>query len=303
MNSTPLVVPFTFPNVQRVINDEAPFGSRALVDESCSSSRAVSLTSWGSSVLSQSTAYSGSDLTRGIAIGCDDGSLFLFQRPVDHLSLDASLESRDPTPILSRPSSPLKQGHSGRSRSRSRTPSSLSSFSPLNITSRSRIVSGLTTDQVEAPKNYVDFDEEPEKLKELLKGGVRETTVTDRLSLPSFDKGLTIEKSPHTTSTPSSLATSRRENTNAIPSPSHLSPSATPKSLSVASSPTLRPSAPLPPLYGFRLGQHVFPPMFGHGCSTSALQPLNSGRHVLSLQANGYSIFNGVVKSCTEPYL
>lgn len=287
MNSTPLIVPFTFPNVQQS-GDEALSSTRALVDETCSDSCAVRLASWRRATEPGTASSSfGSDFIQGVVIGSEDGSLFLFQRPVDHhFPSDAPLESRDPTPTFSRPSSPLRQGYTSRSQSRSRTPSSLTGFSPLNIASRSRIVSGVNTDQVQAPKNYVDYEEEPEKLKELLKGGVRDTTVTDRLGLPSFDKGLTIEKSMQATSAPSSSATPRRGDANTLSSPSRLSPATTPKSLSVASSPTLRPSA-LPSLWGFRLERHVFPPRFGRGCSVSELQPLNFGRHILSLQANG----------------
>lgn len=285
MNSTPLIVPFTFPDVQS--GDEALFSTKALIEETCSDTRAVCLSSWRRPT-ERGTALSGSgsESIHGVAIGCEDGSLFLFQRPVDHhFHSDGLQESRDPTPILSRPSSPLRQGHSGRSHSRPRTPSSLTGFSPLNIASRSRIVSGVNTDQVQAPKNYVDYDEEPEKLKELLRGGVRDTTVSDRLSLPSFDKGLTIEKSTQATGTPSAAATPRRGDTTLSP-PSRPSPTATSKSLSVASSPTLRPSAP-PSLYGFRLERHIFPFSSGRGYPVSQLQPLNSGRHILSLQANG----------------
>lgn len=283
MNSTPLIVPFTFPDVQS--GDEALASTKALVDESCSNSRAVRLSSWRRPAEPGPVSLGfGSESIHGIAIGCEDGSLFLFRRPVDHhFPSDGPQESRDPTPILSRPSSPLRQGHSGRSHSRPRTPSSLTGFSPLNIASRSRIVSGINTDQVQAPKNYVDYDEEPEKLKELLKGGVRDTTVSDRLSLPSFDKGLTIEKSTQATGAPSSAATPRRGDTTLSP-PSRPSPTVTSRSLSVASSPTLRPSAP-PSLYGFRLERHVFPPR--RGITVSELQPLNSGRHILSLQADG----------------
>lgn len=287
MSSFPLVVPFTFPNGYQS-GDETLISTRALVDESCSDSRAIRLTSWIRNPASGSASpSSGSDFIQGAAIGCEDGSLFLFQRPVDHhFPPDISLESRDATPTFSRPSSPLRHGHTSRSRSRSTTPSSLSGFSPLNIASRSRIVSGVNTDQVQAPRNYVDYDEEPEKLKELLKGGVRETTVTDRLSLPSFDKGLTIEKPAQATGTPSSFTTLRLADVNTLPSPPHLTLAAITKSPSVVSSPNLHPSAS-PHLYGLGLERHVFPPIFGRGCAVSELQPFNSGHHILSLQTNG----------------
>jgi WD repeat-containing protein 7 len=40
----------------------------------------------------------------------------------------------------------------------------------FNVTAKLRVVSGVTAEQVEALKNYVDFEDEQDKLKDILKG-------------------------------------------------------------------------------------------------------------------------------------
>lgn len=51
-------------------------------------------------------------------------------------------------------------------------------FHITSSTSRSRILSSLNKESVEAPKNYVDYDDEPGKLKDMLKG--KPTSSKDR---------------------------------------------------------------------------------------------------------------------------
>jgi hypothetical protein len=102
----------------------------------------------------------------GAAIGTKDGSVFIFKARPPHKS-EPSPAKQDvhehlPTPL---PLSVLS------SRSASPTLSAVStSHAPFNVTSRPRVVSGVTREKAEAPKNYVDYDDEPGKLKNLLQG-------------------------------------------------------------------------------------------------------------------------------------
>ncbi|KAF9031392.1 WD40 repeat-like protein [Hymenopellis radicata] len=99
-------------------------------------------------------------------LGCQDGTSFLLHesRP----SLHAAAPQDEPKfTRSSRPASPADS----RTTSRSISPASTSSgLAPFVVASRARISSGITKEQVEAPKNFVDYDEEPDKLKDLLKG-------------------------------------------------------------------------------------------------------------------------------------
>ncbi|GJE92636.1 WD40 repeat-like protein [Phanerochaete sordida] len=136
----------------------------------------------------------------GAIVGCEDGSLYLFhsrKAPARALSVDPFTRKREsPHPPSSAASSvPATPRHLRRGvRSpRSSSPASLNSlksptFSPFHV-SKPTVVSSVSTEQVEAPKNYVDFEDEQEKLKGLLrkKGGVKDRTVVDAL-LPTGDK-------------------------------------------------------------------------------------------------------------------
>ncbi|TFY66090.1 hypothetical protein EVG20_g5003 [Dentipellis fragilis] len=187
----------------------------------------------------------------------------------------------DITPPSSPP--PRRGNHSV---SRSSTPSSLTSnHPPFHISSRARVVSGITTEQAQAPKNYVDFDDEPEKLKDMLKSGVRETSVTDRL-MPSFDKGFSFEKSGTTsTSSPTATRTVTRRESRSLLSATQ-SPTLTSKSFSVPPSPALLPSS-VPDMHALSLGQHVLPPRFGDGYAVTGIKSLHGGHQLLCLQRKG----------------
>ncbi len=153
-SSSRLAVPLTFSNGNDVENH-----SIASLGEG--SSKATVITSWG-----LSDSCSGSE--RFAVVGCQDGTTFVF-RPSLVPSTSAVSKPHD-SAQSSRPSSPLRVSRDSRATSRSTSPTSnTSTFPPFNVTPRSRIVSGITTEQVEAPKNYVDFEDEPDKLKDMLK--------------------------------------------------------------------------------------------------------------------------------------
>ncbi|KAF7290909.1 WD-REPEATS-REGION domain-containing protein [Mycena chlorophos] len=92
-------------------------------------------------------------------VGCEDGSIYAF-RAARREAMSAAPEP---------PAHLMPSASTSRHPSRSTSPTP-SFKAPFNVPSRSRIISGITPAQVEAPKNYVDFDDEPEKLKDMLKG-------------------------------------------------------------------------------------------------------------------------------------
>ncbi|KAI0060412.1 WD40 repeat-like protein [Artomyces pyxidatus] len=285
MNSTPLVVPFTLLNPRQHTEDVATlFDVLHVVEDGCSAARASSITSWTRDGLDSSVSHM--DSLGGVAMGCQDGSVYIFS-PSSHFSHTAS-DFLDVTPP-SRPSSPSLTPRPGRSQSRSSTPSSLGhGFTPFTVSHRARAVSGVSNEQVQAPKNYVDFDDEPEKLKGLLKSGVRETTVADKL-LPSFEKNLAVigpssSASSSTLDTPS-LGVTRRSEAKSLLSATH-SPVLTVKALSAPASPAL-PRSPVESPYPFNLALHVFPPRFGAKRGVTDLQTLQSGSHLVCLQSHG----------------
>jgi hypothetical protein len=138
---------------------------------------------------------------RGTFIGCEDGSVYLF-----HPKLGAKADLISPaqftfeladTLLHTRPSTPSVISHLGLNPSAFSSQSSLkSTTNPFHL-SRSRIVSGVTTEAVEAPKNHVDFEDEQEKLKGLLsqRSPVKERHLTDGV-FPPFEKNISIDKHP-----------------------------------------------------------------------------------------------------------
>jgi hypothetical protein len=107
------------------------------------------------------------DSLRAGVFGCLDGSLFLFHSvPTAN---DVPVSSSTERKRSHRPLSPLDLTNLSRSLSGSTSPSLLSPSS-LHVLPRSRVVSGITTENVEAAKVYVDFEDEADRLKSLLEG-------------------------------------------------------------------------------------------------------------------------------------
>lgn len=102
------------------------------------------------------------------------------------------------------PTAPSSSPSHSRRHSRSlQSPSSLSFNQALiNVSARARVVSGVSREQVEAPKNYVDFEDEPGRLKDILRSNSKhKRTLADSI-MPSFDRGVVIEQSPVPASPP-----------------------------------------------------------------------------------------------------
>lgn len=181
---------------------------------------------------------------------------------------------------MSRSTSPLRLPRSSYpASSRSTSPSSLTlNQAPFSVTPRSRIVSGITTDPVEAPKNYVDFDDEPDKLKDMLKGrNPRSRAASDVLSPKLSPPPSAIE--------PASSATKRRDDPKSLLSATN-SPAFTPMS-SMPASPHQSSFEPLSNSQNWNLRCHVIPPQTGVSRSISGLRLYDKNRLILVLQETG----------------
>ncbi|KAH9922915.1 WD40 repeat-like protein [Fomitopsis serialis] len=273
MNANSLKAPFAF---SPLLDVKPGDGEPDPVDWSCSLAVPSCLESWG-----RSAAYSeGSTSSLSLALGCEDGTFYLFHESVPPPQVSrrrSSIESSASRPPRlsnsSRPTSPLRYGGLGVSNSRSGSPSSArSALSPFQV-SRTRAVSSVTTEQAEAPKNYVDFDEETERMKGMLKGkGVREKTPGELLS-PNSERGTSLEKSGEARS-PRLRALSPTSSIKSTSGPPPPSPIITPLDTPTASS-TLS------------LTCHVFPPKYGYLHAVRAIKPYDSGRYLVCLQEAG----------------
>ncbi|KAJ7465077.1 hypothetical protein FB451DRAFT_1262556 [Mycena latifolia] len=150
--SPSFVVPLTFAGSEPRDGLE----SSKILDESCSKSRASVLEFWGCIEEQVQPPQ-----VRAV-IGCEDGTIYTFRKTPPQVK--AAPPPPEP-PVLSLSVFSHRPSLGSRSTSPTTSPKA-----PFNVASRSRIVSGITAAQVEAPKNYVDFEDEPDKLKDMLKG-------------------------------------------------------------------------------------------------------------------------------------
>ena len=261
----------------------------ASLEESASTSTATKLLSW-----STEDARTG-----GVALGCEDGSIYLFLPKSSWELVDRNFGPNQAT-SLPRPSQALRPA----------TPTPVlraSSPDPSNganshrvttvlhgpfLPSKSKIQAQVSKEQVEAPKNYVDYNDEPAKLKSLLKGkgSVKERSVIDSI-IPKFERNIHLDRQ---SAGKNSHLTLDKEEVESYLSAGNSSPSWTSHSLSpVLGSP---PSSALPsvnrngddPFGALRLVAHIFPPRFGQGRKITGLEALECGSLVVSLQECGY---------------
>jgi len=238
---------------------------------------------------------------RGASIGCEDGSVYIFHPKLgvktDLISpAQFTFELAD-TLLQTQPSTPSVISHLGRNASAFSSQSSLkSATNPFHL-SRSRVVSGVTAEAVEAPKNYVDFEEEQEKLKGLLKhqSPTKERHHADGV-LP-VEKTVPIDKRPVQPLTAITTEIQPRKSTkkrpeNRIHPPTHSrTPSHPINSTSAPTSPTFSPPHlhASGSIYSLYLHSHTFPSRFGPGRAVSQLLVDESQRHIVCLQENGYA--------------
>ncbi|KAF8195899.1 hypothetical protein K438DRAFT_1826706 [Mycena galopus ATCC 62051] len=245
-----LVVPLTFHGSETKDGLE----SQILLESSCSKSQPNVLAFWDSfdNQLSPQVC---------VVFGCQDGTIYALRKPRPQVKFV-------PQARLSRPQSPSLS-------SRSTSPKPL-----FNVTSRSKIVSGVTTAQVEAPKNYVDFDDEPEKLKDMLKGrGHKERSVP-----PSNDASPAASiRQVKRSDGPKSLLSATN------------SPAQTAKSISTPPSPAMQPSFP-DDVHDLALLYHIVPARVG---PISAMLLLENNSLLAVLQQSGeLAVFTTVDGIC-----
>jgi hypothetical protein len=294
--SNSLVIPLTFSTVAQLQSDK--FSSKyssSLLEVSCSAERPSALVSWGLSGYFENGESSAYLPSSGAVLGCEDGTLYIFHSAVSNSAgaqdmtfhtedISIMVQSSDPSPP-----SPLGRGPPPHRPSPS-TSSSVSGFnSPFHIASHSRVVSGITAEKVEAPKNYINFEDEPDKLKDILKGRTPKDKIADG-SRPASEKSLRLDK-------PSAL--SRRTSAQASAKKSHEvpksllsatnSPAFTPKSLSRSPSPLIR--SPASPSFSgsqsLSLRCHVIPPRTGPGRSITGLRIVSENGLLVALQETG----------------
>lgn len=158
--SSSLLIPFTFKNLPN--GDDCQ-----LLNTSFSLAQARVVKNWGSwNPVGEGENFAGDDSQQGVlVVGCEDGTIYMFSP-----SQKAAFSGPAPLPTHhSQPCSPIQTPLRSQAPSRASIASPTTTV-PFNVAPRSTVVSGVTTEQVEAPKNYVDFDDEPGKLKKMLRG-------------------------------------------------------------------------------------------------------------------------------------
>ncbi|CAK5284382.1 unnamed protein product [Mycena citricolor] len=178
-------------------------------------------------------------------LGCDDGTVYAFRNSPAYATDPITHPNTDP------PTLPTRLSPAATQSSRSASPTT-SGRVPFNVSSRSRIVSGITPAQVEAPKNYVDYDDEPEKLKGILKGRTYKDKDKERRSPPLSSDSSSVPASPRHQSKRSDPLAPR-----SLLSATN-SPSQSPRSLSRPTSPTV-PSVFHEHVHDWELLYHIVP--------------------------------------------
>ena len=298
LNTPQLVLPVTLcnPNAAQKENNSNVDHFDSLFHASCSSARPTSLVSWG---MDAKPDLKEPEVSRcGVAMGCEDGTLYLFQADQKYLhekeitnkyGIDANTSHTDARQSRDGKRSSLHLPHSS-------SPSPSSSRTNLGIMAvpKPRAVSGLSKERVEAPKNYVDFDEEEEKLRDMLKDrGAKERSIIDSLNLmPNFEKPFAIEKHNRpvfrsTRSTEEAASSSREAG---LPSPPAVMSPPTPASGSSPPSPTPihTPSSNMGPIDNIlSLNLTAFVPTSGRGYSLNCLKVINNGQNLATLHVHG----------------
>ncbi|KAG2341534.1 WD40 repeat-like protein [Suillus weaverae] len=188
-----MLIPLTFPAYASIQDASSP--SISVIESDSNLEQTASFVSWRTENGLHHTAVGSSKGTINVFSFCFTNTPNSDSRARPTLALPS--EHNPPSAPSSSPS------HSRRHSRSLQSPSSLSFNQALiNVSARARVVSGVSREQVEAPKNYVDFEDEPGRLKDILKSNSKpRRTLADSI-LPSFDRGVVIEQSPAPASPP-----------------------------------------------------------------------------------------------------
>ncbi|KAF8903093.1 hypothetical protein CPB84DRAFT_1728490 [Gymnopilus junonius] len=285
-------IPLTFPNVSS-FNDKASESQLSnILKESLARSKPTVLEYCG---LLSAQAESGSEKD-GLAFGCRDGTVYFLH----HLQTPATLDLSPPhIPEPQRAKNLKRLSKTSHSNSRSSSPS-MSSF-PLSptftVTAKPRVVSGVTAEQVEAPKNYVDFDDETDKLKDILKGKQPREKLSNsdntsertlRSTTPSIIEP--ISSSKRRSAAPRSLLSA---NNSRAPTPPSFSAPASPRDPGCDSH---RPDS-------WSIRFHAIPSRSGFGSAIKSVQFLHDDRFFAALQETGdVYVFSSDDGSCVASF-
>lgn len=105
----------------------------------------------------------------GAIVGCVDGSIYIFRPDLSEPARrkPATTERRfSGSDVTHLPY--LRPPHLSLSRSRNASPATSRTNLTISSSTKSRAVSGLSKEQVEAPKNFVDFEDEQQRMKGMI---------------------------------------------------------------------------------------------------------------------------------------
>jgi len=271
-------IPISFPGVSILYNGNNEFqDTQSILETSLARSSPVILEKWGDANVHRTHDND----EGGIAIGCQDGTVYVLTRSA--LSTSTTIDPQVPQCIdHTRPKQLTRLSKASCPNSQPVSPTIVSSaLSPtFNVTAKPRVVSGITTEPVEAPKNYVDFEDEPDKLKDILKGkNPRERpSISDTSSerTPKSAASSIIEAAPASRrkhAAPRSLLSAAN------------SRAPTPPPFSAPESPQESNLGPDPCAWSVRY--HVIPAHSGSGYAVTAIQFLSDNRYFAVLHETG----------------
>lgn len=293
MEDEPILLPLVLP------------GSAEVISEACNNAKTTALAGWKPS-------NSGAEVA-SVAMGCEDGSIFIFGPDVPSTVSDVSTTTNKAS--TQRPTSPLPSMIANLTRLHgppSPVPSSVGSsyFKPTSSTkpttlqpSKSRVQAGISKEQVEAPKNYVDYDDEPAKLKSLLKA--REP-VKDRGLLDNLIPALHIGHHHHrgSSSENASQAIDKQSSYSQVSVHASSTSTSPPASPTAANQRRTESYFQSPISEGWVLKVHAMPPRLAFGRAVTALAYLEEGSTLVSLQECGtlclYSSADGACLSSMQ---
>jgi len=260
-----------------------------VIKDACNKASATALAAW--------EPLRGVDGPVSVAMGCRDGSVYIFQpsstssSPTESVSQEGALSSKQTSakaPLanfpnisrLQRPPSPAGSSASNSTHLRVVPSAKHASFQP----SKSRAQAGLSKEQVEAPKSHVDYGDEPSKLHSLLKQrDTKERGLIETL-MPSLNTGHHRQRAHNAETQPqrverkysySQASTTQVSSTSTSPP---ISPTATTTAM-------LLPQTNIDTSTNYlNLAIHTFPPRFGQGRAVAAVEYVEDGALVAALQ-------------------
>jgi len=272
-------IPISFPSISFLNKINESQNTRNVLEASLAGSKPVVLEQWGD--INSHCAHDNNG--SGIALGCQDGTLYVLNR--SHVSTSTTIDLQAPLFIdsagLKHITRPSKFSHLT---PQPASPTFVSSaLTPtFNVTAKPRVVSGVTTEPVEAPKNYVDFEDEPDKLKDILKG----KNPRERHSISDTSS----ERAPRSSASSIIGAVPASKRKNAAPRSllsAANSRASTPQPISMPESPSPRECNVGANLCGWSVRYHVIPARSGFGYAVKAIQFLSDSRFFAVLHESG----------------